>query len=146
MGVDVSGAMLQVARRRGGYTELLHGDVDEVLPALRDAGRTFELVLAADTLIYYGELRHVFQRVAALLSDGGGEQRALFALSLERLPADDARPWALQSSGTYAHSLHHVREAAARAGLQVEAHDESQSPRLEDGEPVPGLLVVLSRA
>ena len=54
MGVDLSAAMLRCAAARGGYTELLCGDLDALLPNM--GARRFDLVLATDTLIYYGEL------------------------------------------------------------------------------------------
>ena len=79
MGVDLSAAMLRCAAARGGYTELLCGDLDALLPTM--GARRFDLVLATDTLIYYGELQPVLRLIAARLADGG-----LAAVSLERLP------------------------------------------------------------
>ena len=78
--------------------------------------------------------------MAARLADGG-----LAAVSLERLPDDAGKPWALQPTGTYAHTPAHLLEAAAAAGLRVEQHDTSLSPRLEAGAPVLGHVAVLSR-
>lgn len=47
VGVDLSEAMLRQAAARGGYTELVRGDLDELLPKME---RTFDLVVATDTL------------------------------------------------------------------------------------------------
>jgi len=55
VGLDLSAAMLRCAAARGGYTELLCGDLDALLPNMDP--RRFDLVLATDTLIYYGELQ-----------------------------------------------------------------------------------------
>ena len=55
------------------------GDLDALLPTM--GARRFDLVLATDTLIYYGELQPVLRLIAARLADDG-----LAAVSLERLP------------------------------------------------------------
>ena len=70
----------------------------------------------------------------------------LAAVSLERLPDDYGHPWALQPTGTYAHTAAYLADAAAAAGLRLEHHDTEHSPRLEAGVPVLGQLAVLSRA
>ena len=61
--------MLRQAAARGGYTELMCGDLDELMPSMEP--RRFNLILATDTLIYYGELQTVLELVAARLADGG---------------------------------------------------------------------------
>lgn len=68
-GVDLSVGMLEQARRRGIYADLHHGEVHAVLHGL-PAG-SCDLVIAADTLIYIGDVAELFRLVAAHLKPGG---------------------------------------------------------------------------
>lgn len=102
-------------------------------------------MLATDTLIYFGDLRGAFAAAAGRLSASGR-----LAVSLERLlpdaePASGGLGWRLQGSGTYAHSVAHVEEAAEAAGLAIELHDTEHSPRTEKGAAVLGQIVILRR-
>jgi predicted TPR repeat methyltransferase len=134
-GVDLSGAMLEQARRLGIYRELVHADLCEFLA--RTPLRP-DLVVAADVLIYVGELSPVFAGVARILQPGG-----LFAFTVE-LPSD-GRDLQLLPSLRYAHSEGSVRRLAARCGLQLQ--EVRAAPiRHEQRQPVPGLCVRLGKA
>ena len=159
VGVDLSAQMLAKADSRGVYTRVLLGDLDEILPAFGDAeeaeqrkgGRAladehFDLILATDTLIYFGDLHTVFRSAASRLSPSGR-----LAVSLELLPETEAGAqgscgWRLQGAGTFAHTKQHVCEAAEAAGMAIELHDTEHSPRTERGEAVKGQIVILGLA
>jgi predicted TPR repeat methyltransferase len=131
-GVDLSGAMLEQATKLGVYRELVQADIGEYLAG---ATQRADLVVAADVLIYVGELSALFGDVARLLDPDG-----LFAFTVE-LPTND-EPLQLLSSLRYAHSEASVRRLAATCGLAVD--DLRTAPiRHEQGRPVPGLLVTL---
>lgn len=131
-GVDISAGMLAEAEKRGGYTELVKA---EAVAYLEAAPNRFDLVFAADSLIYFGDLEPVLRAAAGALVPGG-----LFALSIELASGDG---FTLQPSGRFAHSLAHLIKAAATDFVTLEAVDTNI--RLEAGRPVPGLYVLLER-
>ena len=92
----------QGARARGLYDELVVADMVEFLANQREA---FDLVFAADSLIYLGDLEPMLDAAARALAPGG-----FFAFSLET--TKDA-PYVLQSCGRFAHAPEAVIAAAA---------------------------------
>jgi predicted TPR repeat methyltransferase len=78
VGVDLSAAMIAKARERGVYDRLV---VDDALAMFeREPQASFDLIAAADALVYIGDLAPLFAAVArALAADG------LFAFSYQRL-------------------------------------------------------------
>ena len=68
VGVDLSPRMLAKARELGLYDTLIEGDVEN-LPL--EAQTPFDIVLAADVLVYLGDLARVFAMARARLNAGG---------------------------------------------------------------------------
>jgi predicted TPR repeat methyltransferase len=140
-GVDLSPRMVEKARQRRLYDELTVGDVVE---AMERAPAGWDLLVAADVLVYIGDLAPVFGAAARALPPGGH-----FAATLERLPdqpvalADET--FMLGATRRYAHSEQYVRATAEAAGFLIRLM-EPCSPRREKGMPVPGLLFVAERA
>jgi predicted TPR repeat methyltransferase len=127
-GVDLSPAMVEKARARGIYDALTVGDIETAL-----AG-TYDLVLAADTLVYLGDLAPLFRAVAAHLSGDG-----YFLFTTE---AKDGEGFELGPKRRWRHSETYLREEAAKAGLSI-AGLVAASPRTEANQPVPGFAVAL---
>ena len=136
-GCDLSGAMLERASERGAY-DALHKA--ELTAFLRERPGAFDLVVSADTLIYFGELREVAQAVHGALRAGGS-----VVFTLEALAAGADGPYQLQDSGRYAHDGAHARRVFEAAGLQVAAPVEVVL-REEQQAPVQGWLIVARRA
>jgi predicted TPR repeat methyltransferase len=130
-GVDLSARMLAKARARGLYDELAQGDL---LEALELRAGPYDLIVAADVLIYLGDLASLFARVARRLAPGGR-----FAFTLEKA---DAPGWHLQESRRYAHHPIAIAAWAAAADLEI-AHWEEGAWRRDRSRPVPSLLHVL---
>jgi predicted TPR repeat methyltransferase len=130
-GVDISSGMLAEAAKRGLYTELVKA---EAVAYLKEASNRFDLIFAADSLIYFGDLGPLLRAAADAMVQGG-----LFALSIE-LAAGDG--FVLQPSGRFAHSLDHLK---AEAVDFVILESVESTIRLEAGRPVPGLYVVMER-
>ena len=136
VGCDLSGAMLERARGRGAYDELHKA---ELTAFLREHPAEFDLVVSADTLNYFGELREVAQAVHGALRTGG-----TVVFTLEALSAGEGAPYQLQDNGRYAHDAGHARSVFEAAGLQVEPPVDAVLR--EEGEaPVLGWLVVARR-
>jgi len=138
IGVDLSAGMLAEAARHGLYSALHEADIADVLAA---ETRTFPLILAGDTLPYFGDLGPLLRLVAARLAPGG---RFLFSVELLTDEANAATPWRLGRLGRYAHSAAYVAAVGRDAGLTLAAL-HSETVRLEMGLPVAGLLVALER-
>lgn len=130
-GVDISPEMIELARARNLYDRL---EVSEITDWLARCTERFDLALACDCLIYFGDLRQVIVPLARLLCPKG-----LFAFTLEK---GEEFPHRLTDSGRYAHHADHVREVAAEANLTV-ARLEEGFLRTESDVPVIGLYVAL---
>jgi predicted TPR repeat methyltransferase len=130
-GVDLSRGMISQARKTGLYDELA---VDDLLAFLAGRGAlSAELVVAADALVYLGDLAPVSAAAARALAGGG-----LFAFTVESGEA----PFALTDKLRYRHSDAHLSEAARSAGLETKLI-APVSTRREAGAEAPGRVVVL---
>jgi predicted TPR repeat methyltransferase len=128
VGVDISPGMLTEASRRGLYDELV---AEELTAFLRRHPARFDAVVAADVLMYFGDLTEAITLMAESLRPAG-----LIAFSVER--AESAR--VLQTSGRYAHTEEDVRAVAERMGLELQM--QPTDLRMEFNRPVPGLLFI----
>jgi predicted TPR repeat methyltransferase len=135
-GVDLSGAMLDEARRLGVYRALVQADVGDYLAAAPSGSA--DLIVAADVLIYVGDPSALFEGAARVLERGG-----VFALTVET-PTTSGQDLQLLPSLRYAHSLSGVRRAAERCGLTVESVHDAPI-RHEQGRPVAGQYVTARR-
>ncbi|MGH6889994.1 MAG: methyltransferase domain-containing protein [Rhizomicrobium sp.] len=131
-GVDLSPRMVDRARARGIYNELSIGDIGEWLAAHE---RRYDLIVAADTLVYLGDLAAVFSAVARHLAPRGH-----FLFTVEAM---DGEGFGLGAKRRWRHSETWLRAAAANAGFDV-AGFLACSPRDEAGIPVEGFAVALS--
>ncbi|MBP2290622.1 tetratricopeptide repeat protein [Azospirillum rugosum] len=132
-GVDLSPRMVDKARARALYDELWVGDV---VAALDAAPAGWDLLVAADVLVYIGDLAPVFRAAAEALRAGGR-----FAATVERL---DGEGFALGPTRRYAHAEAYLRATAEAAGLRILLL-EPCAPRREKGVDVPGLLFVVDQ-
>jgi len=134
VGIDLSGEMLERARQRGVYDELVRAEIGDYLAAI-DAG-ALDLVLALDVFIYVGALERVVAACAGALVPGG-----LLAFTVETLGEGD---YVLAPSGRYAHSATYVDSVAAAAGLRPLQSREFPI-RTDAGRPVPGAIHLFER-
>ena len=128
-GVDLSPVMVEKARLRGIYDHLAVGDIERV------AGE-YDLLIAADTLVYLGDLAPVLGAAARSLQPGG-----VFLFTVER---KEGEGFELGPKRRWRHSDAYLRQEAAKAGLAVAGLMEC-APRHESGQPVAGFAVALSR-
>lgn len=133
VGVDLSEKMLVQARARGLYDELHVGEVHAWLCGAASAD--FDVVIAADVLVYIGALEKLFHQVARTLRTGGW-----FAFSTEEHEIAD---YTLLSTGRYAHSQSYVQRLARTAFAFIDANPVVI--RIESGKPLAGRLYLLQR-
>ena len=133
-GIDLSPAMIKKARARGIYDAL---DVSDLETALAAEEQHFDLILAADTLVYLGNLRSVLAGAAKRLSAGG-----TFLFTVEKSETAD---FELGPKRRWRHSESYLRNEASRAGLDIVGLLACH-PRSEAGVPVEGLAVALQKA
>lgn len=107
-GIDLSARMLEKARETGVYDTLLEGDI-EALPVECDG--PYDLVVAADVLVYLGELTKVFAGVRSRLTEGG-----LWLFTTER---GEAAPYELGAKRRFRHSEAYLRGLAEIHGFDV---------------------------
>ncbi|HSV29503.1 MAG TPA: methyltransferase domain-containing protein, partial [Candidatus Omnitrophota bacterium] len=131
-GVDLSPAMVAKARQRGLYDELREG---ELVQALSDSATHFDLVVAADVLVYLGDLEPVMRAARKALAPGGA-----FAFTVER--CDDVETYVLGAKSRYAHAEGYVRKVAEQAGFTVALLEQAVTRR-DAGADVPGLVAVV---
>jgi predicted TPR repeat methyltransferase len=130
-GIDVSPGMLHQAERRQVYDQLVLGDVVCYLNARQ---QPCDLVLAADVLIYIGDLTELFAAVARRLLPGG-----LFAFSLESTTQAD---YLLQHNRRYAQSLSYIQHLTRQYNLAMVAANAVKLRRHGDTD-AQGLIIVL---
>ncbi|MEO3433956.1 tetratricopeptide repeat protein [Inquilinus sp. CAU 1745] len=131
-GVDLSPRMLDKAREREVYDDLL---ARELTSFLEEEPARFDLLIAADTLVYFGALGPVLGAAARSLKKGGR-----FVFTLEEWAEEDAEGFVLTPSGRYAHPIDDVVRLLAGAGF-ADRRIAHVHLRVERGVPVAGLLV-----
>ena len=132
IGVDLSSNMLEMARKRQVYDDLVCSDITPYLQG-HDA---FDLVVAADVFIYVGALEAVFAAASQAMRSGG-----VFAFSCERSEGEDL---VLRPSRRYAHSEAYIERLAQEHSFAV-LKNHASVIREEGGESLHGFLVVLRR-
>lgn len=96
----------------------------------------FDLIVAADVLVYFGSLDAVISTFAKLSYPG--ISKLIFTCELA---SEEEAPlgWRLLSSGRFAHTKQHAVQTALQHGYHL-VHYEEITPRMEKGVPVKGHL------
>jgi predicted TPR repeat methyltransferase len=128
--------MLGQAHARGLYDVLIEG---ELTAFLHEHPASFDLVVVADTLVYFGDLAPPLAAAVAALRPGGR-----MMLNLERDPAPISHGYRLNEYGRFTHGEGHLRQRLAEAGLTVQAL-EVAAIREQAKEPVQGFLVLATK-
>lgn len=134
VGNDLSEMMLEKAKDRHVYDELVSGDMVSLLNTSNDA---FDLIIAVDVFVYIVDLAPIFLASAKALRAGG-----LFAFSLEA--DEEGESFVLRPSGRYAHSMSYIRQLMDVAGLQ-ELSLENSVLRKDMNRPVNGYICVFGK-
>jgi predicted TPR repeat methyltransferase len=132
-GVDLSPGMIAQARAAGRYDRL---ETAELTTFLANESTRYDLIVAADVLVYVADLAPVIAAAARVLI-----ARGLLAFTVETHAGSGS---ILGEKLRYAHGADHVRAALNGAGLAL-LELSSASPRTEAGIAVPGLLAVAQK-
>jgi predicted TPR repeat methyltransferase len=134
-GVDLSTGMLAAAQRLAIYDALIKEEITEFLFKNHHA---FDMVVMADTLIYFGSLKTVFAAISNALNIGG-----LFVFSIENGSGyTQSLGSKLNCNGRYSHKKSYVLDILQNNGfslLSITPH----TLRMEMGNPVDGMLVMV---
>jgi predicted TPR repeat methyltransferase len=132
VGVDLSERMLAQARQRDVYDELLKC---ELTGYLAECNETFDVIVSADTLVYFGALEPFVAASDRALRPGG---RLIFTVEALEGAGHDVG-YSLGTSGRYRHAREHIEAVLTETTLQPEIF--AAELRLEAGEPVAGFVV-----
>ena len=135
-GIDLSPEMLKKASERGTYDVLVEA---ELTSFMGENPASFDLIVIADTLVYFGDLATPLAAAAGCLRPGGR-----IAFNLERDAAGDPPGYRLNLYGRYIHGEVHLRQRLAAAGFTVLAV-EAASIREQAGAPVQGLVALATK-
>jgi predicted TPR repeat methyltransferase len=130
VGIDLSKGMLVQAREKGLYDALVNAEITEFLGGNREA---FDVIVSADTLVYFGDLAGVLSAAAGSLRPNGA-----LVFTVEHALGAGAG-YRLERHGRYSHTRPYVERLLARAGLDPTI--EEAELRMESGAPVAGLVV-----
>ena len=132
VGVDLSRGMLQHASGKGVYHELVQGELTAYLAQRADA---YDVIVSADTLVYFGALEPVFAAAVSALRPGG-----VFIFTVEEaLDPASTQTYHLQPHGRYTHAPSYVERLLVTVGLHP-AIGRAEL-RKESGLPVAGLVI-----
>jgi predicted TPR repeat methyltransferase len=131
-GMDLSAAMLVHAEAKHVYDELAEGELTEYLD---NHPATFDLIVSADTLVYFGKLDDALAAATRALRPGG-----VLVFTLEHAVGSTATGgYRLELHGRYSHSRDYVEELLRGLGLAPKIVEADL--RMESGAPVQGLVI-----
>ncbi len=134
VGVDISSGMLQEATKRGLYHRLIKSELSEFLIQNPES---FDLIVAADTLIYFGDLRQLLMAVHRSLKGDG-----FFVFTIEL--SDDDGQFHLNPNGRYSHGKNYLQGVLTQTGFVT--HEMKYGVvRVEFGIAVPSLTVTTQK-
>lgn len=133
-GVDLSIRMLEKAREKKLYKELVEGEVSDVMKTMEDS--SYDLIISTDVFIYIENIALVLQQSFRLLRPGG-----MMAFSIEL--TGNSTP-ELRVSGRWAQPLDYTRKLVQSVGYHELGYREIPL-RKENGAILPGGLFILEK-
>ncbi|CAM9691931.1 unnamed protein product [Hapterophycus canaliculatus] len=121
-GVDLSETAIKHALRQGTYDSIKHGDAVMIVKAMLP--NSFDLVVAADMVPYFGDLGDLLRAISAVTRPGG-----LVAFNADAFDVNDdgstgsgggsLRAFELNFTGRWSHRRKYVTQSVASAGMSV---------------------------
>jgi predicted TPR repeat methyltransferase len=132
VGIDLSEQMIVHAQKSGYYSEARCADILDYLTQSPSA--SFNLLIAADVLVYVGSFSDIFNEAKRVLATNG-----LFAFTVQAYDSDHFK---LGHDLRYHHSMAYIKNCADAADLEVKTISPCVT-RHDAGQPVPGFVVLL---
>jgi predicted TPR repeat methyltransferase len=133
IGVDLSEKMLAVAAQKYIYDNLIQSDI---LLFLEHKEEAFDLIMAGDLLVYFGELTGFFSAVQKALRVNG-----LFIFNAE---ITDEADYVLSESGRFKHSKKYLDTLIAHSRFTLVTYQVARM-RTQNHQPVFGHLYLLKK-
>lgn len=108
IGIDLSEGMVEIARDKGIYNDLI---ISDIYPYLANNQSKFDTCLAIDVLNYSGNLYNLFPKIHSSL-----EPHGLFLFSTE---ASETADYTLQKNGRYQHSKTYIDKLLKTTGFRI---------------------------
>lgn len=133
-GVDLSAQMLAKAAMRHAYNALIKG---ELTAYLRSKPAAYDLIVSADTVVYFGRLGEVLDAARCTLRDQG-----LLIFTVEAMTDEtaDGADYRINPHGRYSHRRAYLQRVLEASRLNALAIDRVVL-RTEGGSPVQGFVV-----
>ena len=141
-GIDLSALMLDQASERG-YRSLTKAEITQHVKQLSSC--SYDVVLAADVLIYFGDLTALIADAYRVLRENGVLLFTVEAQATSDQQTSSANGFRLSSTGRYQHSHEHLQTGLAKAGF-VDITIRAAEGRHEAGAPVAGWMVSARRS
>ena len=147
VGVDLSPAIIEQANlsRPGLYNETKTGDIIDVFRAMKPVN----LIISADSYIYFGDLNPLFESIAESLAMNGYAAFTLEDVDIENEvilnSTNPAWRWMLTPTGRFAHRAKYVEEVGNRYSLHTVYYEHLSGFRFENGVPVRGHIFVMQK-
>ena len=131
-GIDLSNSMLEQAKKKNVYDNLIHRDITEYLAT---ENLDFDYFISADVFVYLGDLSTVFQLIKSRNKAGGK-----LVFSTENTDKDG---FSLEQSGRYSHSKQYIEGLCEKFDYQL-CHFENLNLRKEKNLYISGGLYLLT--
>ncbi|MEM9575240.1 MAG: hypothetical protein AAF870_08435 [Pseudomonadota bacterium] len=138
--------MIDKSDERACYDELFVNEVvhflEEWVKSTDPDHQPFDLIVATDVLPYIGALEPLFDGIRSNAQNG-----ARLVFSSETMADKDMvdASWRVTPNQRFAHSKAYLHEMCNRAGFSNITHFEEIIVRSEQGQPIPGYLVIADR-
>ena len=132
VGVDLSGRMLANAGKRNVYDDLCRAELTAYLAA---HPASFDVIVSADTLVYFGALEEMANAAASALRPGGSLIFTVEAADGDCVPLG----YRLHYHGRYLHTRGYLEDVLRRVGFRTDIGQAEL--RMEGGLPVAGFVV-----
>lgn len=125
IGVDISAAMLQLARAKNLYAELVEDDIMHFLQTRQN--KLPATIIAADVFCYFGDLSEIFMLCHP--------HKLIFSLETD----ENVATFAVQANGRYKHNPQHITALLQQSGY-TRISSTPLTLRRENGTDVSGIL------
>lgn len=133
IGVDIAEKMLAIAAKKNIYDALIHADI---LSFLNKQDPIFDIVLAGDVLVYYGDLSVYFSAVFRVLRPNG-----IFAFNAE---VGELKDYEITDSGRFSHRKDYLEQLIAESHFEILDYQKI-TMRTQNQLPVRGHLYLLKK-